>query len=97
MEALPHIGQVVYSRAGRDSGNALVVVGVQDGRHVLVADGALRPTGRPKLKSVRHLAGGTAVHPGIAAGRPVRDAELRAWLRQVAGAGDARESGGGHP
>ena len=100
MEGLPRIGQLVYSQAGRDSGSALVVVGVQDIRHVLVVDGALRPVARPKLKSARHLGAGTLVHPGVAAGRAVRDAEIRAWIRQVAGgrrpAGhDAGECGGG--
>lgn len=84
VDGLPRIGQLVQSRAGRDSGTALVVVGLQDGRHVLVADGALRSVRRPKLKSVRHLAVGTVVHPGIAAGRTVSDAEIRAWLRRVA-------------
>jgi len=33
------IGQVVYSRAGRDSGRKLVVVGIVDDKNVLVADG----------------------------------------------------------
>ena len=90
MEGLPRIGQLVYSRAGRDSGMALVVVGVQDVRHVLVADGALRPIARPKLKSARHLRAGKAVHAGVAGGRAVTDADIRAWIRQV---GDRRQAG----
>lgn len=48
-------GSVVISRAGRDKGRALAVVG-SDGRFVLVADGKERPLARPKKKNPLHLA-----------------------------------------
>ena len=40
-------GTVVISKAGRDKGRALAVVGQADG-YVLVADGKERPLSRPK-------------------------------------------------
>ena len=97
MEGLPRIGQLVYSRAGRDRGSALVVVGIQDARHVLVSDGDLRPGRRPKLKSARHLGAGLAVHPGVAAGHAVPDAEIRAWIRAVTAGADPAAPGGAGP
>ena len=76
----PQPGQLVYSRAGRDAGLALVVLAVSDARHVLVTDGRLRPGSRPKRKNVRHLDAAGAVHPGLAAGQAATDAELRHWI-----------------
>jgi ribosomal protein L14E/L6E/L27E len=49
-------GMVVISRAGRDKGYPLAVVGF-DGDTVLVADGKERPLERPKRKNPKHLAG----------------------------------------
>ncbi len=93
MTALPEVGQLVYSRAGRDGNRPLVVVAVCDRRHVLVSDGQLRPSARPKRKNVRHLAPGTARHPGLAAGQVPNDAELRRWLRTVTTRVPGDESG----
>lgn len=84
MESVPRLGQLVYSRAGRDRGRAMVVVGVCDARHVLVCDGELHPAARPKRKNIRHLAAATAVYRDIAGGAPPEDAALRAWLQDAA-------------
>ena len=48
------IGTVVISRAGRDKGKPLAVVGMED-KFVLVADGKERPIARPKKKNPMHL------------------------------------------
>lgn len=48
-------GMVVISKAGRDKGYPLAVVGF-DGDSVLVADGGERPLARPKKKNPKHLA-----------------------------------------
>jgi ribosomal protein L14E/L6E/L27E len=48
-------GTVVISKAGRDKGHALAVVGTEGG-YVLIADGKERPLGRPKKKNPMHLA-----------------------------------------
>ena len=47
-------GRVVISKAGRDKGRALVIVGVSGGR-ALVCDGRERPLSRPKSKNPVHL------------------------------------------
>jgi len=49
------IGSVVKSKAGRDAGDLLTVVGFSDGC-VLVCDGKQRPVERPKRKNPLHLA-----------------------------------------
>lgn len=48
-------GTVVISKAGRDKGKPLAVVGIS-GDRVLVADGKERPLSRPKKKNPLHLA-----------------------------------------
>ena len=48
------IGLVVYSRAGRDQGECLAVVG-QDGDFLLLCNGKDRPLERPKKKNSKHL------------------------------------------
>lgn len=47
-------GSVVISKAGRDKGYFMAVVGEEDGK-VLVADGKERPLSRPKRKNPKHL------------------------------------------
>lgn len=49
------IGQVVKSRAGRDSGRAFLVYEIIDEQFVLVVDGDLRKLNNPKKKNVKHL------------------------------------------
>ena len=48
------VGSVVYSKAGRDKGKFMVIVGFSGGMPV-VADGKERPLSRPKLKNPKHL------------------------------------------
>lgn len=49
------VGQVVKSRAGRDSGRAFLVYEILDEQFVLVVDGDLRKLSSPKKKKVKHL------------------------------------------
>ena len=51
-----HVGDVVRSKAGRDEGSFLVVVGIEAG-YPLLCDGKHRPLQRPKRKNPLHLAG----------------------------------------
>lgn len=80
-------GQVVRSRAGRDSGRLLIVLKVLDDRYVLVADGDLRKAERPKRKNVRHLQVSGPVVESVARkaaeGRRITDAELRRILESL--------------
>ncbi len=47
-------GNVVISKAGRDKGYFLAVIGEENG-NILVADGKERPLERPKKKNPKHL------------------------------------------
>ena len=49
------LGQVVYSKAGRDAGDKFIVVGIADKLHVLISDGDLRKIEKPKKKKIKHL------------------------------------------
>ena len=49
------LGQVVYSKQGRDSGRYYAVVEIVDDTYVKIADGKLRRVKSPKLKKVKHL------------------------------------------
>ena len=49
------LGQVVYSKQGRDSGRYYAVVEIVDDSYVKIADGKLRRVKSPKLKKVKHL------------------------------------------
>ena len=49
------LGQVVFSKAGRDAGKKFVIVGMADDEHVLIADGDLRKIENPKKKKIKHL------------------------------------------
>lgn len=49
------LGQVVYSKAGRDLGKKFIVVGIIDTTYVSVSDGDLRKVEKPKKKKIKHL------------------------------------------
>jgi hypothetical protein len=91
-------GQLVTSRAGRDKGQAFIVLGVE-GDRVLVADGRLRRVARPKRKNVRHLQPHQAVHAGLAgalaAGRPIGDRDVRRAIEELTGEPAAGRTGAG--
>lgn len=73
------IGRVVCSKAGRDQGRFLVVVGYE-GEYFLLADGKERPLERPKRKRRIHL-GVTNTVLGKTSMRSNR--ELRRALQQL--------------
>ena len=49
------IGRFVWSKAGRDKDRLFIIIDVTDDAHVLIADGDLRPAGKPKKKKLKHL------------------------------------------
>lgn len=49
------IGQFVKSKAGRDKDRVFVVIDIIDELYVLVADGDLRKSEKPKKKKIKHL------------------------------------------
>jgi len=48
------IGQIVFSKKGRDKGKAMVIISVE-GEYVFLADGQLRPLNKPKKKKAKHI------------------------------------------
>lgn len=79
------VGQIVYSKAGRDSGRYYAVVEVVDSDRVRIADGDLRRIKKAKLKNVKHLGTDGDMLPKIARkladGAQVFDTELFSALR----------------
>lgn len=55
MKADNPLGQVVYSKAGRDGDSYYVIVGVLNEEYVYIADGRLRKVENPKKKKRKHL------------------------------------------
>ncbi|MDD2447275.1 MAG: KOW domain-containing RNA-binding protein [Tissierellia bacterium] len=49
------VGQLVESRAGRDSGRAFIIYEILNENFVLVVDGDLRKLKSPKKKNIKHL------------------------------------------
>lgn len=49
------LGRVVFSKTGRDSGKAFIIIRVVNDRYVIVCDGDLRKIENPKMKNVKHL------------------------------------------
>lgn len=73
------IGRVVCSKAGRDKGGFLAVVGYE-GEYLLLADGKERPLERPKRKRRIHL----SVTGTVLEGYSLRsNRELRRALQQL--------------
>lgn len=49
------LGQIVISRAGRDTGKRFIIVKVIDNFFVEISDGNLRRIEKPKKKKMKHL------------------------------------------
>lgn len=83
------VGQLVYSRAGRDRGRPFLVWQLAGPTRVYLVDGRLRRTGKPKLKNVLHVQPVNRVATGIAErlqkGEDVTDAEVRRAIAQLLG------------
>lgn len=81
-------GSVVVSKAGRDQGYFMAVVGEENGR-VLVADGKERPLSRPKRKNPKHL---QKTDKSIEL-EQLTDKKLRTFLRQLSTFEENEEKG----
>jgi ribosomal protein L14E/L6E/L27E len=49
------LGQVVYSKAGRDIGKIFLITKLIDANYVYISDGDLRRVENPKKKKIKHL------------------------------------------
>lgn len=79
------VGEIVYSKAGRDSGKYYAVVEIVDENRVKIADGDLRHIKCAKTKNIKHLQSTNDSLEKIAEklknGTQVFDAELFSALR----------------
>lgn len=79
------IGEVVFSKAGRDSGKFFIVTEIVDDTFVLIADGGIRKLNKPKKKKIKHLSPTGDIIENIARklieGSKVFDKELGSALR----------------
>ncbi|MCL2704398.1 MAG: KOW domain-containing RNA-binding protein [Defluviitaleaceae bacterium] len=71
------VGQIVFSKSGRDRGKPFIIVAVE-GNYVRLADGKLRSSQKPKLKKRMHI-------------QPVKciDEELRKKITERSAVSDA--------
>jgi ribosomal protein L14E/L6E/L27E len=74
-------GTVVFSKAGRDKGRAMVVLEA-DGEFLMLADGRLRTIERPKKKKVKHVQPTNfQLDMKPECGRELQDADIRKQLK----------------
>jgi len=76
------IGQIVFSKKGRDKGKAMVIISVED-EYVFLADGQLRPLNKPKKKKSKHIQPTLTVIEGLETATigGLTDADIRKWLK----------------
>lgn len=94
MKAIPfEPGRLAVSSQGRDKGRWLVIVALQDGEHVLVADGRMRKIEKPKKKRVKHLRitphRAEDIAQALIKGKPLLNSDLR---KAIAAARDLNQS-----
>ena len=79
------IGQVVRSKAGRDKGQFMVVIGQIDKNYVVISNGRRRSASHPKKKKIKHLAKTNYIDDKsrnqILAGKMISDEEIRKILK----------------
>lgn len=51
----PQLGQVVFSKQGRDSGQMYFITKIESAEFVFVSNGTSRPIDKPKKKRLKHL------------------------------------------
>lgn len=50
-----NLGEIVISKAGRDTGNHYIIVGREGTNFVNIADGKVKRIEHPKRKNIKHL------------------------------------------
>ncbi|MDK2821187.1 MAG: hypothetical protein PWP31_1152 [Clostridia bacterium] len=83
------VGQLVFSRAGRDKGRPFLIWKLAGPRKVYLVDGDLRRVDKPKLKNVAHLQVvnriATNIRERLYKGETIIDAEVRQAIAQLLG------------
>ncbi|MCL2356995.1 MAG: KOW domain-containing RNA-binding protein [Defluviitaleaceae bacterium] len=81
-------GTIVFSKAGRDKGKALVVLEAEE-NFLLLADGEGRTLQRPKRKKIKHVQPtGTQIQMQPECGRALQDADVRKQLKAYENGGE---------
>jgi len=79
-----NIGQVVFAKAGRDKGNAFIIVNLQD-EYLYLVDGKRRTLDKPKRKKAKHVQPVNYIaNVIIMDGRALQDADIRKELKAFA-------------
>jgi ribosomal protein L14E/L6E/L27E len=80
------VGQIVFSKRGRDKGKTFVIVDVID-EYVFLTDGNLRPLAKPKKKKAKHVQPTNHIVDfdikdikDIKDGRGLQDADIRKFI-----------------
>lgn len=88
------VGQLIFSKAGRDQGQAYLVWRIVDNQFIEVVDGYRRRVERPKRKNSKHVTPVNQVAVTVAEklkrGESVSNAEVRKAIDQL----DAGKGGG---
>jgi len=73
-------GQIVYSKRGRDKGNAMIVIAA-DGEYAYLVDGKSRLLDKPKKKKAKHIQiTNNIVDLVPSCGRGLQDTDIRKYL-----------------
>jgi len=75
-------GQVVFSKQGRDKGNAMIVISTE-AEYVYLVDGKLRTLDKPKKKKIKHIQPTNHIADLKTDGRALQDADIRKQLSYV--------------
>ena len=83
-----NVGQVVFSKCGRDKGNAFVVIETRH-EYLYLVDGKLRTLDKPKKKKIKHVQPvnhviNLAEMESSIGGRALQDADIRKELKAFA-------------
>ena len=76
------IGQVVFAKAGRDKGNAFVIMEIQ-GEYLYLADGKLRTLEKLKKKKAKHVQPTNYIADLTTSGRALQDADIRKQIKKI--------------
>ena len=79
-----NIGQIVFSKCGRDKGMAFMIVDI-DENFLYIADGKLRKLSKPKKKKFKHIQAVNKIDPEIQKkienGLYLKDSDIRTALK----------------
>lgn len=79
------VGDIVYSKNGRDKGQLFVIMALDDG-YAFISNGSSRKSDKPKKKKLKHLDFGYGnsqyISAKIARGEKITNTELRRELQE---------------